>query len=88
MDLKHWDLNVYTINPLNGKSPMCTVNQWQFFDLQKSQGDSLLDHAPDTTLPINFAKKSPEKTSPIKSSIRYQVQDQSKFHIVQLIFRG
>ena len=87
MDLKVWDPNVYTIKPLNGKGPIYLVNQWQLFDLQKSQGDNSLDRAPDTTLAITLAKKTPNKTSPIKSSIWYQVQDTGKFHIIRLIFR-
>ena len=28
MELKHQDLNIYIIKPLNGKGPMCMVNQW------------------------------------------------------------
>ena len=27
MESQHQDLNVYTIKPLNGKGPMCKVNQ-------------------------------------------------------------
>ena len=42
MESKHWDPNVYNIQPLSGKGPLHTVNQWQLFDLQKSQGDNLL----------------------------------------------
>ena len=33
------DPNVYTIRPLNGKGPMCKVNRWQLYDLQKTQGE-------------------------------------------------
>ena len=58
MESKHQDLNVYTIKPLSGKDPMHMVNQWQLFDLQKSQGDNLLDQTPDTNLPIMLAKKT------------------------------
>ena len=54
MELKHRDPNVYNIKPLCG--PMCTVNQQQLFDLQKSQGDNLLHPAPDTYLPIMLTK--------------------------------
>ena len=38
VDLKHWDPNVYKIKPLCGKGPMCMVNWWQLFHLQKSPG--------------------------------------------------
>ena len=38
MESQHQDPNVYIIKPLNGKGPMHTVNQWQLFDLQKTQG--------------------------------------------------
>ena len=61
MDSKHQDPNVYTIKPLNGKGPMHTVNWWQLFDLQNSQGDNLWDQVPDTTLPTILAKKTPNK---------------------------
>ena len=64
MESKHWDPNVYTIKPLSGKGPMYTVNWQQLYDLQKSQGDNLLDQAPDTNLPIMLAKKTPEKRFP------------------------
>ena len=64
MDLKHCDPNVYTIKPLNGKDSMHTVNWQQLFNLQKSQGDNLLDQAPDTTLPIILAQKTPNKNLP------------------------
>ena len=37
---------------------MHMVSWWQLFDLQKSQGDNLLDQAPDTNLPIMLAKNS------------------------------
>ena len=45
MESKHWYPNVYIIKPLSGKDPMCTVNWQQLFDLQKLQGDNLLDQA-------------------------------------------
>ena len=57
MESKHWGPNVYNIKSLSGKGPMCMVNWQQLFDLQKSQGDILLDQAPDTNLPIMLAKK-------------------------------
>ena len=38
VESQHQDPNVYTIKPLNGKGPMCKVNRWQLFDLQKTQG--------------------------------------------------
>ena len=38
MELKLWDLDVYTIKPLTGKGPMCMVNWWQLFDLQVTGG--------------------------------------------------
>ena len=38
VESKHQDPNVYKIKPLFGKAPMCTVNQQQLFDLQKSPG--------------------------------------------------
>ena len=52
MDSKYQNPNVYTIKSLNGKGPMHMVNRWQLFDCQKSQGDNVLDQAPDTTIPI------------------------------------
>ena len=33
MDSKHQDLNVYSIIPLDGKCPMCTVNWQHTYDL-------------------------------------------------------
>ena len=52
MESQHQDPNVYTIRPLNGKGPLCKVNWWQLFDLQKTQGsDKLSDPAPNTILP-------------------------------------
>ena len=55
---KHQDLNVYIIKPLNGKGPMHTVNWWQLFDLQKSQGSDMPSNpAPDTNLPTLLVKK-------------------------------
>ena len=64
VELKHWDPNVYNIKPLCGKGPMCKVNQWQLFDLQKSQGDNLLHPAPETYLPIMLTNKSPNTKTP------------------------
>ena len=43
---------------------MCTVNQWQLFDLQKSPGDNLLHPAPDTYLPIMLMQKLPNTKVP------------------------
>ena len=56
MESNHQDCNVYNIKPLSGKGPMHIVNQWQLFDLQKSQGDNLLHPSPDTYLPIVLTK--------------------------------
>ena len=39
---------------------MLRENQWQLFDLQKSQGYNLLDQAPDITLLINLRKLQKE----------------------------
>ena len=65
MELMHWDMNIYSIKPLNGKGLMHTINQQQLFNLQKSQGDiNLLDEAPDTSLPINLTRKTPERNFP------------------------
>ena len=58
MESKHWDPNVYNIKPFSGKGPMYVVNWWQLFDLQKLQGDNLLDQAPGTNLPIMLAENS------------------------------
>ena len=58
IELKHQDTNVYKIKPLYGKGPMCMVNWWQLFDLQKSLGDNLLHPTPDTYLPIMLMQKS------------------------------
>ena len=69
MDLKHGDPNVYTIKPLNGKGPMHMVNWWQLFNLQKSQRDNVLDQAPDTTLPISMAKRTPNRKPPEASHL-------------------
>ena len=58
MESQHQDPNVYTIKPLNGKCPMCKVNQWQLFDLQKTQGsDKPSNPAPNTILPTFLVKK-------------------------------
>ena len=68
---QHQDPNVYTIKPLNGKGPMCKVNWWQLFDLQKTQGsDKPSDPAPNTILPTLLVKKptrgsiTPQQTHP------------------------
>ena len=58
MELKHQDPSVYIIKPLNGKGPMCTVNQQQLFNLQKTQGSDMPSSpAPDTILPTLLVKK-------------------------------
>ena len=58
MESKHQDPNVNIIKPLNGKGPMCTVNQQQLFDLHKSQGNDMPSSpAPDTKLPTILMKK-------------------------------
>ena len=64
MELKHQDPNVYNIKPLSGKGTMHLVNWQQLFDLQKSQGDNLLDQAPDTYLPIMLTKKPNKNSTP------------------------
>ena len=52
IELKHQDPNVYIIKPLNGKAPMCMVNWWHLFDLQKTQGSDMPSSPPpDTILP-------------------------------------
>ena len=58
MESKHQDTNVYNIRQLSGKGPVHMVSQWQLFDLQNSQGNNLLDQAPDTYLPIMLTKKT------------------------------
>ena len=58
VEWKNQDLKVYIIKLLNGKGPMCMVNQWQLFDLHKSQGsDRPSNPAPDTKLPTLLVKK-------------------------------
>ena len=58
VESQHQDPNVYTIKPLNGKGPMCKVNQQQLYDLQKTQGsDKPSDPAPNTILPTLLVKK-------------------------------
>ena len=60
VESQHQDPNVYTIKQLNGKGPMCKVNWWQLFDLQKTQGsDKPSNPAPDTSLPTLLVKKNP-----------------------------
>ena len=83
VESKHWDPNVYTIKPLNGKGPMCMVNQQQLFSLQKLQGDNLLDQAPDTTLPINLTKKGPD-IKPPQSSHPYGTRSKTKVNSILL----
>ena len=49
---------MFVIKPLNGKGPMYTVNQWQLFDVQKSQGSDMPSRpAPDTNLPTILVMK-------------------------------
>ena len=58
MESKHQDPNVYIIKPINGKGPMCMVNQWQLFNLQKTQGSDMPSNpAPDIILPTLLVKK-------------------------------
>ena len=55
---KHQDPNEYIIKPLSGKGPMHMVNQWQLFNLHKSQGSDMPSNpAPDTKLPTLLIKK-------------------------------
>ena len=83
VELKHWDPNVYNIKPLSGKGPMHTVNQWQLFDLQKSQRDNLLHPAPDTYLPKMLTKKSTETKTP-QTSHPYGTQSKTKVNSITL----
>ena len=71
MESQHQDPNVYIIKPLNGKGPMCKVNQWQLFDLQKTQrSDKPSNPAPNTILPTCLVKNptrglsTPQQTQP------------------------
>ena len=71
VESQHQDLNVYTIKPLSGKGPMCKVNRWQLYDLQKTQGsDKPSDPATSTILPTLLVKKptrdlgTPQHTHP------------------------
>ena len=65
MESKHQDSNLYTIKPLNGKGPIPTVNQWQLFNLHKSQGNDMpSDPAPDTKLPTILTKKPMKNVTP------------------------
>ena len=58
VESKHQDPNVYIIKPLNGKGPMCTVNQQQLFNLHKTQGSDMPSNlALDTKLPTLLVKK-------------------------------
>ena len=58
VESEHQDPNVYIIKPLNGKGPMCMVNWWQLFDLQKTQrSDMPSSPGPDTILPTLLVKK-------------------------------
>ena len=58
VELKHQDPNVYIIKPLNGKGPMHTVNWWQLFDLQKTQGSDMPSSpAHDAILPTPLVIK-------------------------------
>ena len=80
VESQHQDPNVYTIKPLNGKGPMCKVNWWQLFDLQKTQGsDKPSDPAPNTILPTLLVKKptrgsiTPQNTHPYGTRSKTQV---------------
>ena len=84
MESKHWDPNVYNIKPLSGKGPMHTVNWWQLFDLQKSQGDNLLHPAPDTYLPIMLTKKSTKTKMIPQTSHPYGTQSKTKVNSTSL----
>ena len=64
MESKHWGPDVYNIKPISGKGPMHMVNQWQLFDLQKSQGDNILHPPPDIYLPMLRTKKSTKTRLP------------------------
>ena len=57
---------------------MCMVNQQQLFDLQKSQGDHLLDQVPNTNLPIRLTKKPPKNKTP---QISHPYGTQSKIKV-------
>ena len=58
IESKHQDPNVYIIKLLNDKGPMCMVNWWQLFDLQKSQGSDMPSSSPpDINLPTLLVKK-------------------------------
>ena len=71
VESQHQDPNVYTIKPLNGKDPMCKVNQQQLFNLQRTQGsDKPSNPDPDTILTTLLVKKptrgsiTPQHTHP------------------------
>ena len=81
MDLEHLNPNVCTIKSLNGKGHMCTVKQWQLFDLQKSQGDNLLGQAPNTTLHISPVKKPPNRKPPWSSHL-YGARSKTKVNSI------
>ena len=76
-ELKHQDLNVYIIKPLNGTCPMHMVNWQQLFDLHKSQGNDMPSSpAHDTKLLTMLMKKPTKDVTPQQSqSLWYQVQN-------------
>ena len=84
-ELKNGYPNIYTIKPLYQKGPMHTVNWLQLFNLQRSQGNNLLDQAPDTKLPINLAEKIPERKPPQPSHL-YGTRAKSKVYSILLVF--
>ena len=87
MESQHQDLNVYVIKPLNGKGPMCKVNRWQLFDLQKTQGSDMPSNsALDTILPTLLVKKTHYRlnNSTTYTSLWYQVQDPSEHYGIKI----
>ena len=49
---------------------MCTVNQWQLFDLHNSQGNDMpSDPTPDTKLPTTLIKKPTRNVTPQHSHL-------------------
>ena len=69
---------MYIIKPFSGKGPMCMVNQWQLFDLHKSQGNDMPSSlAPDTQLPTMLMKKPTKNVIP-QQSHPYGTRSQTK----------
>ena len=71
---RHVEPNVYDIKPVNGKGPVCTVNQCQLQDLERTQEDKDSKDPYSSNQGLHIPSYNPdlsEGKSPFKTSLLY-----------------